>query len=219
MTASEAIAARPRARGWIHLVAFLVSPALVVSLIALAAVESGTAALATSVYCASMMATFGVSALYHRRRWSERGWNLMRRLDHATIFLFIAGTYTPFGLLALSGAARWWVLGVVWAGCAAGVILKIANPHGARWMALPIYLAVGWAAVFVIADITAAAGLAAVTLLIVGGALYTVGGVAYALRWPNPSPRVFGFHEIFHLLTVAAALCQYIAIFMTVYAA
>lgn len=208
---------RPRARGWIHLVAFLISPALAATMIALAATQSGRAALGASIYCASMAGAFGVSALYHRRRWSDRGWRVMRRLDHAMIFLFIAGTSTPFGLLALSGSTRWWMLGTVWTTCLVGIGLKLANPHGARWLAVPLYIGAGWAAVFAIGDILANAGVAALVLLVSGGVLYSIGGVFYAAHWPNPAPTVFGYHEMFHLLTVVAAACQYIAVFFVIY--
>lgn len=210
-------APRPRARGWIHLVAVCLTPALAGVMIALAAVHSGLAALGTSIYCASMAATFGVSALYHRRQWGERGWQVMRRLDHAMIFIFIAGSYTPFGLMALSGATRWWLLGTVWAGCAAGIALKLTNPHGARWLTVPVYLAVGWPAIFVAGDLLSGAGVAALTLIVVGGALYSVGAIVFATHRPDPSPGTFGYHEVFHLLTVLAAICHYVAIFLAIY--
>lgn len=216
LTAPGLVDTRPSARGWIHLIAFWFTPALAGALVTIAAVRSGSAAVGAAVYCASMAALFGTSALYHRRRWSDRGWRIMRRLDHAMIFVFIAGTYTPLGLLALSGATKWWMLGVVWGGCAIGVILKVANPHGARWMTVPLYIAVGWAAVFVLGDIASYAGLSALVLLVAGGLLYTVGAVFYATHWPNPAPTVFGYHEVFHLLTVLAAVCQYIAVFLAI---
>ncbi len=208
---------QPQWRGVIHLVAFFLTPLLAATMIALAWVESGRAAVGASVYCASMAAMFGVSALYHRRNWSERGWQVMRRLDHATIFAFIAGTYTPFGLLALDGAKRWWVLGVVWTGCILGIVVKLLWPHAPRWVGVPIYFVVGWVAVFVVGDIVTNAGVSALTLLIVGGGLYTLGGVAYATHRPNPKPGVFGYHEVFHLLTVLAAMCQYTAVFFAIY--
>ena len=141
----------------------------------------------------------------------------MRRLDHASIFVFIAGTYTPIGLLSVEGATRWWLLGVVWGGALVGVLLKLRWPHAPRWMSVPVYIAVGWAAVFVLGDIARHAGTAALVLLLTGGLLYTVGAILYALKRPNPRPDVFGYHEVFHLLTVVAAACQYIAVFFAVY--
>ena len=209
--------AKPQFRGVIHLIAFCAMPAIAAVMIALAATQSGRAAVATSVYCGSMAAMFGVSALYHRSTWSERGWQLMRRLDHATIFIFIAGTYTAFGLLALEGAARWWVLGIVWTGCLAGVLLKVRWPHAPRWVGVPIYLTVGWVAVFVLGDLATNAGPAALVLLLVGGLFYSIGGVAYATHRPNPRPGVFGYHEVFHLMTVIAAACQYVAVFLALF--
>lgn len=216
-TSSTRLDATPSWRGWIHTVAFWLTPALAGTLIALAAFESGLATLGVSIYCASMAVTFGISALYHRRSWSERGWQVMRRLDHASIFVFIAGTYTPIGLLSVEGATRWWLLGVVWGGALGGVAMKLVWPHAPRWASVPVYIAVGWAAVFVLGDIAANAGVAALALLLAGGLLYTVGGILYALKRPNPRPDVFGYHEVFHLLTVLAAACQYIAVFFAVY--
>jgi hemolysin III len=208
---------RPRLRGVIHLIAFCLTPALAATMIALAAVENGRAAVGASIYCASMSALFGVSALYHRRRWSDRGWQVMRRLDHATIFVFIAGTYTALGLVALEGARRWWVLGLVWAGCFLGVVLKLRWPHAPRWVGVPIYLTVGWVAVAVLGDIATNAGVAALVLLLLGGVFYSLGGVAYATHRPDPKPGTFGYHEVFHLLTVIAAVCQYVAVFLAIY--
>jgi hemolysin III len=209
---------RPSLRGVVHLLAFWVTPVLAATLITLSAIESGaTAAVGVSVYCATMAAMFGVSALYHRRTWSDRGWQVMRRLDHATIFLFIAGTYTGFGLVVLDGAARWAVLGVVWTGCLAGVVIKVRWPHAPRWVGVPIYLLVGWVGIAIIGDIVRDAGVAALVLLLTGGLLYSLGGVAYAMHRPNPWPDVFGYHEVFHALTVLAAVCQYVALFLAVY--
>lgn len=204
-------------RGVIHLTAFCTMPVLAGVMIALAALQGGRPAVATAVYCGSMAAMFGVSALYHRSTWSDRGWQLMRRLDHATIFVFIAGTYTAFGLLALEGRARWWVLGIVWTGCLAGVLLKLKWPHAPRWVGVPIYLTVGWVAVFVVGDLATNAGVAALILLLVGGLFYSIGGVAYATHRPNPRPGVFGYHEVFHLMTVIAAGCQYVAVFLALF--
>ncbi len=207
---------RPRARGWIHVVAFVATPALAGVMISVAAYQSGQAALGASVYCASMLLMFGTSALYHRRRWSDRGWQIMRRLDHAMIFVFIAGTYTPLALVTLPEHRRWWVLGVVWGASLVGIALKMFNPHRARFLTVPIYLLVGWAAVFVMGDLASGAGIGAIVLLMVGGLLYTAGGIFYAIHWPNPSPTVFGYHEVFHLCTVLAAACQYIAVFFAI---
>jgi hemolysin III len=202
----------------VHLLAFCLTPALAATLITLSAIEGGaSAAVGASVYCGTMAAMFGVSALYHRRTWTDRAWQVMRRLDHATIFLFIAGTYTAFGLVVLGGATRWVVLGVAWAGCLVGILMKVRWPHAPRWVGVPIYVLVGWVAVAVAGDIVRDGGVVALVLLVTGGLLYSMGGVAYAMHRPNPWPDVFGYHEVFHAMTVLAAICQYVAIFLAVY--
>lgn len=206
-------------RGSLHYWSFFVSLATGATLISLAAsTVSGTAALATSIYSATVLSLFGVSALYHRRAWVSTGartW--MKRLDHSMIFLFIAGTYTPFSLLAMDRPDGYVVLGVVWGGAVAGVALKLLWPHASRWLGVPVYVALGWVAVFVLPQLASHGGIAALVLLLVGGALYTVGGVFYASRWPNLWPNVFGYHEFFHATTVLAALCHYIAIWLVMY--
>lgn len=210
---------RPRLRGWLHLWSFITSVATGATLIALAAsTVSGLAALATSVYGLTVFGLFGVSALYHRVTWkSDRVRTWMKRLDHSMIFVFIAGTYTPFALLAMDPGTGHVVLWVVWIGALAGVTLKLAWPHAPRWLGVPIYIALGWVAVFVLPELLHHAGVAALVLLLVGGALYTVGAVFYATRWPNPWPQVFGYHEFFHAATVVAAICHYIAIWLAMY--
>jgi hemolysin III len=203
----------------IHFWSFFVSVATGATLISLAAATvSGLAALSTSVYGATVLGLFGVSALYHRRWWeSERTHAWMKRLDHSMIFLFIAGTYTPFSLLAMPQPTGYVVLAVVWGGAIAGVALKMAWPHAPRWLGVPIYIALGWVAVFVLPDLFAEAGVGAVVLLLVGGLFYTVGAIFYATKWPNPWPTVFGHHEFFHSATVLAAACHYIAIWLAMY--
>lgn len=206
-------------RGWLHLYSFFISMATGATLIALAAsTVSGKAALATSVYGATVLGLFGISALYHRVNWiSVKARTWMKRLDHSMIFVFIAGTYTPFALLAMPPNVGNIVLAVVWGGAIGGVTLKLAWPHAPRWVGVPLYIALGWVAVFVLPDIMRQAGVAALVLVIAGGLLYTVGAVFYASRWPNPWPGVFGYHEVFHATTVIAAICHYIAIWLAVY--
>ncbi|GGN11803.1 membrane protein [Lentzea pudingi] len=210
---------RPRLRGWLHFWSFIASVATGATLIALAAsTVSARAALATSVYGLTVLGLFGVSALYHRVTWkSDRVRTWMKRMDHSMIFVFIAGTYTPFALLAMDPGTGSTVLLVVWIGALLGVTLKLAWPHAPRWLGVPIYIALGWVAVFVLPELLHHAGVAALVLLLVGGALYTVGAVFYATRWPNPWPQVFGYHEFFHAATVVAALCHYIAIWLAMY--
>lgn len=216
----HAAEARPRLRGHIHFWSFFITLAAGATLISLAAsTVSGLAALATSIYVATVLGMFGVSALYHRRTWtSRRVYTWMKRLDHSMIFVFIAGTYTPFTLLAMSPTTGWIVFGVVWGGAVAGVMLKLFWPTAPRWLGVPIYIALGWVAVFVLPELLANAGVTALVLLLVGGLLYTLGGICYATRWPRLRPEVFGYHEVFHAFTAVAALAHYIAIWFTLYA-
>lgn len=212
-------AARPSMRGLLHFWSFFVSLATGATLIVLAATTvSGEAAAATSVYVATVLGLFGVSALYHRHLWVDKRVRVrMKRLDHSMIFLFIAGTYTPFSLLAMDKPTGYVVLGVVWGGALLGVGLKMLWPHAPRWLGVPIYVALGWVAVFVLPQLLHNAGVAALVLLLAGGLLYTVGAVFYAARWPNPWPETFGHHEFFHACTVLAALCHYVAIWFVLY--
>jgi hemolysin III len=203
-------------RGWLHFWSFAASIAACATLIAVsAALVGGMAALAASVYSVTTLGLFGTSALYHRRNWAtDRGRVIMRRLDHSMIFLFIAGTYTPVAALAMEPATTRWVLIVVWAGALAGVVLKMLWPHAPAWVGVPIYIALGWVAVFNLPDFARTGGTAVVVLVIVGGLLYTAGAVVYGLKRPDPSPAWFGFHEVFHALTIAAFTAHYTAILL-----
>src|SRR5256885_7596450 len=208
---------RPRMRGWLHVFAFFGALVAGSVLIPLAAVLGARSGFSVAVYCLTICGLFGVSALYHRRRWSPRGWKVMKRLDHSMIFLFIAGTYTPFALLAVDERKGYWILVGVWAGALAGVTLKMSWPTAPRWVGVPLYIGLGWVAVFVLIDILHFAGVAALVLLAVGGILYTVGGITYAIKKPNPWPGVFGYHEVFHAMTVVAAIYHYIDVYFPVY--
>jgi hemolysin III len=210
---------KPRMRGWLHFWSFTVSIAACATLIAVSASLVGAgAALATSVYSLTILGLFGTSALYHRHTWrTTRSRAVMKRLDHSMIFLFIAGTYTPVAVLAMAPDTARWVLIVVWAGALAGVVLKTSWPHAPAWVGVPIYIALGWVAVFVIPDMLTNGGVAALVLLLTGGLFYTVGAVFYATRWPNPWPRTFGYHEFFHAATVLAAICHLIAIWLILF--
>ena len=216
---SGASPVKPRARGWIHLYSATVAVAVGVTLIVLAATTvSGQAAVACAIYAATVVGLFSVSATYHRHTWtSTRSRTWMKRADHSMIFIFIAGTYTPFAVLTLPQPARTVVLAVVWSGAAAGVALKMCWPAAPRWLGVPIYLALGWVAVFVIPDLLHGGGVAALVLLLAGGALYSVGAVFYATRRPRGWPATFGYHEYFHACVSAAAICHCVAIWLVLY--
>ncbi len=208
---------KPRLRGWLHAGAF---PAVLVAGIVLVALgPTLPARLAAAVYAVTSALLFGVSALYHRGRWSERAKAVLRRFDHANIYLIIAGTYTPFALLALHGTARTVVLSVVWSGAAAGVAFRIVWVRAPRWLYTALYVGLGWVAAAFMPDLLRGAGPAALALVCAGGVLYSAGGLVYGLRRPDPSPHWFGFHEVFHACTVAAYIAQYIAVSFVVYRA
>lgn len=198
---------KPRMRGWLHAYAFFL--ALVCGIV----LTSIFPRLSVAVYSLTVCGLFGVSALYHRRVWSPRGYQIMRRLDHAMIFVFIAGTYTPFCATLLEPTKATILLAVVWAGAIAGAVMSLIWPHAPRWVSAPLYLALGWVAVAVLPDILHSGGVTALVLLLVGGAAYSVGAIFYALRKPNPWPAVFGHHEFFHAFTIVAAICHQIAIY------
>ncbi len=209
---------KPRLRGVSHQWAFFVS--LVTGAALVLSAPTGKATLAAAIYAASVAGLFGASALYHRITWASaaaRRW--MRRLDHSMIFLLIAGTYTPFALLALEGATRWTVLCVVWGGAVLGIVLRNALRRPARWLFVAMYLALGWIAVAFLPQIWSAGGSHVLVLLIVGGLFYSAGAVVYALRRPDPSPRWFGFHEVFHACTLAAFVTHYVAVSFATYGA
>ena len=205
-------------RGWIHLVAFVVSIVAGAVLVGAAvAIGPAHAGWTTTLYAIGLSALFGVSALYHRRRWTEpRSRDLMRRLDHATIFVFIACTYTPFAVLVLPEETSAPLLAVVWIGSFVGVALELARPVGRRWLRVPLYLALGWAVLPAIGDVAAHLGPVPIALLAAGGIAYSLGAVSYAARWPNPWPRTFGHHELFHAATVAGAACHAVAVWLVV---
>ena len=199
---------KPTWRGWIHAATFPVAIATGVVLIALA--NGALAKWAAAVYMASSLVLFGISALYHRINWSPKTKQIFRRLDHANIFLLIAGTYTPIALLALPLDKGLLLLIIVWGGALLGICFRVFWINAPRWLYVPLYLLLGWAAVIYMPDI-ARANVATLVLVIVGGVLYTVGAVVYAMKRPNPAPGKFGFHEIFHSLTVLAFLCHWTA--------
>ncbi|WP_327033361.1 PAQR family membrane homeostasis protein TrhA [Micromonospora ureilytica] len=210
---------KPRMRGWLHTYAFFVAVVCGIVLCSIAATRPGWAPLVSClVYSLTVCGLFGTSALYHRRVWSERGYQVMRRMDHSMIFVFIAGTYTPLCAMLLAPRPATVMLALVWGGALAGVAVKVVWPHAPRWVSAPLYLALGWVAVAMLPEILHGGGVAALVLLIIGGAMYSVGAVFYALRRPNPWPTVFGHHEFFHSCTLLAALCHHIAIYFALFA-
>jgi hemolysin III len=201
---------KPRLRGVFHQYAFLVSLGAGALLVLLAATTRATVAVA--VYAASVSGLFGVSALYHRVTWTPPARRRMRRLDHAMIFLLIAGTYTPVSLLVLKGTLATIVLVVVWTGAIAGIVLELGWTGAPRWLGGAVYLALGWVAVVAMPQLFARLGLAGGLLLTAGGLVYTAGALVYALRRPDPVPAVFGYHEIFHLLVIIGVAAHFLAI-------
>ena len=205
----------PRLRGLFHEWAFFAALAAGAMLVVLA--DGALATFSSWVYAAALAAMFGASALYHRFPWkstAKRVW--ARRLDHSMIFVFIAGTYTPFALLAFDGASRWIVLVAVWAGAILGLVLELVWLDSPRWLRAVSYLAVGWVGILVVPQLFSAIGVTGAILVLIGAALYSLGAVIYATGWPNPFPRTLGFHEIFHLLVVAAAMSQFVAVSLVV---
>ncbi len=201
---------KPLLRGVFHEWACVVAIPLGVALV----LSADTAAERASAiaFSAAVAAMFGTSALYHRPTWTPKARRVLRRLDHAMIYLLIAGTYTPFALLTLDGAWRTSILAVVWSGTLAAIVLKVFWCDAPTWVAAGIGLALGWACVPVLPQIVRRLGPIGSTLLLLGGLAYSVGAVVYARKRPDPAPRIFGYHEIFHVLVIVAVACQYAAI-------
>jgi hemolysin III len=208
-------ALRPRLRGVLHQYAFFVALAAVAPLVLSA--RSGRAALAASVYGGSLASLFGVSALYHRITWSAPARRWMGRLDHAMIGLLIAGTFTPFGLLVLADTPAGRLLPVVWAGSIAGILLHVIWFDAPKWLSAVVYVIVGWSGILGFPHLLDRLGWTATALMALGGALYSAGAAVYAFRRPNPAPDVFGYHEVFHALVIAAALTHYAVVAVWVF--
>jgi hemolysin III len=201
---------KPRLRGVSHQYAFFVALAAGAALVA--AARGAQATVAVAVYALSLCAMFGTSALYHRIDWPPRTRRWMRRLDHSMIFVLIAGTYTPFAAVVLGGDLGLTLLVVIWGGALAGVVLTLVWPEAPRRLVVGVCIALGWIAVGALPEVLERVGPAAVVLLGAGGLLYTVGAVVYAVRRPDPAPAVFGYHEIFHVFVIAAALAHFVAV-------
>lgn len=203
-------AVKPRLRGWIH--AGMAPIALVAGTILVILAPTPTARWSTAVFAATSTLLFTASAVYHRGTWSPGTTAALRRLDHSNIFLVIAGTFTPLAALLLERPGSTVLLLVVWAGALAGILARVFWLGAPRWFYVPVYVALGWVAVWYIPTFWAAGHYAVVWLVAIGGLAYTAGAVVYGTKRPNPSPRWFGFHEIFHVLTVVGYGCHYAAV-------
>jgi hemolysin III len=205
----EGIRARPRLRGVLHAAGFVV--ACIVGTVFVASTD-GKRLVAAAIFAGSAVTMLGASTLYHRIMWSPRARTRMQRVDHAGIYIPIAGTYTPVGLLSLHGSTQRTVLGVVWAGAAAAIVTKICWVGAPKWLSAVFGITLGWIGIAAMPQLAHSAGAAAVALIGAGGVAYTLGAIVYARRRPDPIPAVFGYHEVFHALTLVALGCQYVAI-------
>ena len=206
---------KPKLRGWMHAASAPLTLAAGIVLVVLS--PTASTRIGSAVFATSALVLFTVSGIYHRGTWSPKVWRFLRRFDHANIFLLIAGSYTPFTLLLLHGADRVVLLSVVWTGAVLGVLFRVVWNDAPRWLYTPIYIALGWAAVFYFGDFVDTASTAVLVLMAAGGGLYTLGGVVYGIKRPDPFPRWFGFHEVFHTLTIAAFVSHYVGVSIATY--
>ncbi|SDR94522.1 hemolysin III [Friedmanniella luteola] len=209
--------AKPRLRGWLHACTAPLALAAGVVLVVLAPTSTGRAG--GAVFLAASVLLFGTSGLYHRRTWSPRGEAVMRRLDHANIYVFIAASYTPMALLMLTGGSRVLLLALIWGAALGGLVFRLFWLDAPRWLYTALYVVMGWAAVGWMGAFYASGGLAVLLLILLGGLFYTGGAVVYARQRPDPSPAWFGYHEIFHTGTVLGFVSHYVAISLLTYAA
>ncbi|WP_340540974.1 PAQR family membrane homeostasis protein TrhA [Nocardioides sp. GXZ039] len=223
--ASERFAAvKPKLRGWLHL--GLTPLALAAGIVLVALSPTASTRIGSAVFAASALLLFGVSAIYHTGTWSPRVWTTLRRFDHANIFVLIAGTYTPLTLILLEGTQRVVLLTTIWSCALLGVLFRVFWTDAPRWLYTPLYIGLGWSAVFFIpgfidgakAVLSTGVAISVLVLIAVGGLLYTLGGVVYGFKRPNPWPRWFGFHEVFHTFTILAFVAHYVSVSMATYA-
>jgi hemolysin III len=201
---------KPLLRGWLHLVCFFAAVPAAVLVVALASSPRGR--VGALVYAVGLVALFGVSGTYHRGRWSDTKRRLMQKLDHGTIFVMIAGSYTPLCLLVLRGWVAWTMLTATWAMAVAGFVLAFTGGRVSRVLRGTLYIVMGWASLIAAPQLLQHLSVGELALIAVGGVLFTVGAVFLATRWPDPFPRVFGYHEVWHVLVVAAVVCHFVAI-------
>jgi hemolysin III len=205
-----ASAVKPLLRGWLHLVCFFL--ALPAAAVVVALAESARGRVGAVIYAGGLVALFGVSGLYHRGRWTDARRRLMQRLDHGTIFVMIAGSYTPLCLLALRGWVAWTMLAVAWVGAGAGFVLAFTSSRATRIARSALYIVLGWVSVLAGPQLLRHLSATELALIAAGGVLFTVGAVFLFTKWPDPFPRVFGYHEVWHVLVVAAVACHFVAI-------
>lgn len=206
----DAAPPKPLLRGWLHLVcAFLAVPA---GVLVVALADSARARFGAVVYAVGLVALFGVSGSYHRGRWGDVWRRRMQRLDHSTIFVMIAGTYTPLCLVVLDGWVRWTMLAAAWGGAALGTVLAWSDFRSSSTLRGALYIVLGWASLVALPQFLDRLSPTEMALIAVGGVLFTIGAIFLATHWPDPFPRVFGYHEVWHVLVVAAVVCQGIAI-------
>jgi hemolysin III len=208
-------AVKPRLRGHLHQWAAVTF--LVAGVVLIVNANGTKARVASTIYALTVCLLYGTSALYHRVNWQPAARSIMKRLDHSMILVLIAGTYTPFALLLLTGTTSTVVLIVAWGGALAGITMRMLWIGAPRWAVIPPYLLVGWIAVFILPELLHAGGVATLVLVAGGGLVYTLGAVVYAVRRPDPWPRTFGYHEVFHGMTILAGVMMYIAISFAVY--
>ena len=209
VVAATTVRIKPKLRGVFHEIGFYAALAVGAAVIWTAA--PGRGRVAAVIFASCVAACFGASALYHRPTWSPRARARLARVDHAGVYLLIAGSYAPFGLLVLSTGWAVPILAVVWAGALVAILVKLFWLQAPKWLSAAIGLTLGWVGAVAFSQLLKLPP-AALTLIVVAGLLYTAGAVVYALRRPDPFPRVFGYHELFHVLTVAATACEYVAI-------
>ena len=203
---------KPKLRGWLHAVMFPIAVIGGFVLVANATTAEGQISVAIFSFTAALL--FGTSALFHRGTWSPGVKGVLRRMDHSNIYLIIAGTYTPFAVLALPPSEGRVLLLIVWIGAFPGVVFRVFWVGAPRWLYTSMYVLIGWVAIFFLPGLVAGAGVTAVVLIALGGVFYTIGAVVYGLKRPDPFPEWFGFHEVFHTLTSAAVTVHYAAVSM-----
>ena len=207
---------KPRLRGWLHAGMAPLALAAGIVLISLAATPAGV--IGGVVFLTASVLLFGTSGVYHRGTWGSRGHAILRRMDHSNIYVFIAATYTPLALILLDGASRIILLVLVWSAAVGGLFFRLFWLTAPRWLYIVLYIVMGWTALGWLGAFYQAAGLAVVILIVAGGVCYTLGAIVYARKRPDPSPTWLGYHEIFHVGTIAGFVCHYIPISMISYA-